>query len=107
MESIDASFRYKISICISILLYYILSLSFFIFQLSNETAAMWNQLAKRAWEERQLNAAERCYAALGDVSKARYLRRLNKIVDGVSKNTGTDGKKHFKVRASLALLTTI
>ena len=69
-------------------------------ELSNETAAMWNQLAKRAWEERQLNAAERCYAALGDVSKARYLRRINKIVDGVSRTTGTDGKQHFKVRAS-------
>ena len=73
-------------------------------ELSNETAAMWNQLAKRAWEERQLNAAERCYAALGDVSKARYLRRINKIVDGVSRTTGTDGIQHFKVRASLALL---
>ena len=73
-------------------------------ELSNETAAMWSQLAKRAWEERQLNAAERCYAALGDVSKARYLRRINKIVDGVSRTTGTDGKQHFKVRASLALL---
>jgi intraflagellar transport protein 172 len=73
-------------------------------ELTTETEAMWNQLAKRASEERQLHAAERCFAALGDVSKARYLRRVNKIADGVTANTGSDGMQHFKVRASLALL---
>ena len=73
-------------------------------ELTTETEAMWNQLAKRASEERQLHAAERCFAALGDVSKARYLRRINKIADGVSARTGNDGMQHFKVRASLAVL---
>lgn len=36
-----------------------------------ETEANWKSLAKMALGMRDLKVAERCYAALGDVSKAR------------------------------------
>ena len=42
--------------------------------LSAETEAMWRTLAKLSLEAKQLAIAERCYAALGDVAKAKYLR---------------------------------
>ena len=41
--------------------------------------------------------AERCYAALGNISKADYLRKLNKMV-------ATDGIDNFRVQAKLAVL---
>jgi hypothetical protein len=32
--------------------------------------------------------AEHCYAALGDISKSAYLRRINKLVENYEKETG-------------------
>lgn len=40
-------------------------------EMSAETEAMWRTLAKLSLEGKQLQIAERCYAALGDVSKVR------------------------------------
>lgn len=45
--------------------------------LNPETEAQWAQLAAVALEHEQLAVAERCYAALGDVAKARYLRKVS------------------------------
>ena len=45
-------------------------------ELTAETEAQWQQLAKAALAEGQLGTAERCYAALGDVAKARYLQQV-------------------------------
>ena len=45
-------------------------------ELTAETEAQWQQLAKAALTEGQLGTAERCYAALGDVAKARYLQQV-------------------------------
>lgn len=50
-------------------------------EMSPETNAMWKTLSKLALEGRQLHIAERCFAALGDVSKAKALKQINKIVD--------------------------
>ncbi len=47
--------------------------------ISDETETMWKTLARIALESRQYYIAERCYAALGDVAKARFLRETNKI----------------------------
>jgi len=33
-----------------------------------------------ALEQQNLYVAERCYAALGNISKANYLRKINKLV---------------------------
>ena len=47
--------------------------------ISEETETMWKTLARVGLENHQFYIAERCYAALGDVAKARYLRETNKI----------------------------
>lgn len=44
-----------------------------------ETEAMWKTLSKLALDDRQLIIAERCFAALGDISKAKYLRNINEL----------------------------
>ena len=46
----------------------------------------------------------RCYAALGDVSKSRYLHQVNDLIDEISTSTGTDGLHHPTVQAKLAVL---
>ena len=50
-------------------------------EISPETEAMWKSLSKLALEARQLHIAERCFAALGDVSKSKALQQINKIAD--------------------------
>uniref|UniRef100_A0A8C1T5H6 Intraflagellar transport protein 172 homolog n=1 Tax=Cyprinus carpio TaxID=7962 RepID=A0A8C1T5H6_CYPCA len=73
-------------------------------EMSAETEAMWKTLSKLSLEAQQLHIAERCFAALGDVSKARFLNETNKIADAVSKEYGGDGTKHYQVKARLAML---
>ena len=46
----------------------------------------------------------RCYAALGDVSKSRYLHETNKIAEEAAKLSGGDGYSYYKVRARMAIL---
>jgi intraflagellar transport protein 172 len=41
--------------------------------------------------------AERCYAALGNMSRAEYLRKLNKLI-------AQEGPDNFRVQAKLAVL---
>ena len=50
-------------------------------EMSLETEAMWKTLSRLALEARQLHIAERCFAALGDVSKAKALQQINKIAE--------------------------
>lgn len=49
--------------------------------LNEETAAMWQTLGTMALAMDLLPVAERCYAALGDVAKARYLRETYAIAE--------------------------
>lgn len=49
-------------------------------ELTLETEANWKTVAKLALEQQNMFVAERCYAALGDISKADYLRKINKLV---------------------------
>lgn len=49
-------------------------------ELSPETEANWKTLAKLALEQTNLYVAERCYAALGNMARAEYLRKLNKLI---------------------------
>ena len=49
--------------------------------MSLETEAMWKTLRRLALEAKQLHIAERCFAALGDVSKSKALRQINKIAE--------------------------
>uniref|UniRef100_A0A672S8A0 Intraflagellar transport protein 172 homolog n=1 Tax=Sinocyclocheilus grahami TaxID=75366 RepID=A0A672S8A0_SINGR len=73
-------------------------------EMSAETEAMWKTLSKLSLEAQQLHITERCFAALGDVSKARFLNETNKIADSVSKEYGGDGTDHYQVKARLAML---
>ena len=49
-------------------------------ELTSETEANWKTVAKLALEQQNLLVAERCFAALGNISKADYLRKINKLV---------------------------
>ena len=50
-------------------------------EMSLETEAMWKTLSRLALEARQLHIAERCFSALGDVSKSKALRQINKVAE--------------------------
>ena len=53
--------------------------------MSSETEAMWQSLAKIALEEQQLYIAERCFAAMGNVARSRYLQETNKLAEEAAK----------------------
>jgi len=65
-------------------------------EMTPEIEANWNTLAKLAMEQQNLYVAERCYAALGNISKADYLRKINKLV-------ASEGLENFRVQAKLAV----
>jgi intraflagellar transport protein 172 len=46
----------------------------------------------------------RCYAALGDVAKARFMKETFRIAEEVAKNTGGDGFNNYRVRARMAIM---
>ncbi|XP_034555797.1 intraflagellar transport protein 172 homolog [Notolabrus celidotus] len=73
-------------------------------EMSSETEAMWKTLSKLALEAHQLHIAERCFAALGDVSTVRFLHQTNQIADKVSEDMGGDGTEFFEVQAHVAML---
>lgn len=41
-----------------------------------ETCLHWGQLAEAALQQEALDVAERCYAATGEVAKARFLHKV-------------------------------
>ncbi len=57
--------------------------------MSSETEAMWRTLAKLSLEAKQLAIAERCYAALGDVARAKYLRETLDIGEAAAEAYGS------------------
>ena len=74
-------------------------------QESKEQEGNWSTLANLALEEMNLPVAERCFAALGDIPKAFYQHKINKLVRKYEEETGkNDGVKHHKVQAMLAML---
>eukprot|EP00357_Protocruzia_adherens_P015873 CAMPEP_0115035232 /NCGR_PEP_ID=MMETSP0216-20121206/41287_1 /TAXON_ID=223996 /ORGANISM="Protocruzia adherens, Strain Boccale" /LENGTH=1713 /DNA_ID=CAMNT_0002414595 /DNA_START=1 /DNA_END=5142 /DNA_ORIENTATION=+ len=73
-------------------------------ELTPETEANWRSLAKLALEEQNLLVAERCFAALGDVSKSRYLAKINGLIRKYQEKTGNDGMEFYLVQAKLAML---
>ncbi|XP_026197771.1 intraflagellar transport protein 172 homolog [Anabas testudineus] len=73
-------------------------------EMSPETEAMWKTLSKLALEARQLHIAERCFAALGDVSTVRFLHQTNQVADKVSQEMGGDGAVFYQVQAQVAML---
>ena len=63
-----------------------------------ETEANWKTLSKLAVEKQNISVAEHCYASLGDISKASYLRKIYKIIKVYETESGkTDGMSYYKV----------
>jgi len=75
-------------------------------ELTPETEAMWEQLSQVALQREDLLTAERCFGAVGNVSKARYLHKVNNLVRNVETETGmpNTGITHFSVQSKLAVL---
>ena len=71
---------------------------------SPETEAMWRTLARLSFENKQLHVAERSYAALGEVSKAKFLRETLNVADTVASNFGGDGLESPEVLARLYIM---
>ncbi|XP_030372622.1 intraflagellar transport protein 172 homolog [Scaptodrosophila lebanonensis] len=67
--------------------------------------AMWHNLAIISMEDGNLRVAQRCYAALGNVSKAFYLAEMIQLADKYEEETGSPGILCPEVRAKLALLS--
>jgi intraflagellar transport protein 172 len=77
--------------------------------MSPEIEAMWKNLSELVMQDQQYLIAERCFAALGNISKARYLRKLHKelrrLADSEEEQEGAGmGIYHWKIRAKLAML---
>ena len=66
-------------------------------ELTQENEANWKSLTKIALEQNNFFVAERCYAALGDVAKSSYYRKVNELV----REFGYDD---YRVQAKLATL---
>ncbi|XP_054716571.1 intraflagellar transport protein 172 homolog [Uloborus diversus] len=71
---------------------------------AEETEDMWANLGKLALESGILTIAERCFAAVGDVSKARFLRETVSIANEASASPNGEGNDFYQVRARLAVL---
>jgi intraflagellar transport protein 172 len=69
-----------------------------------ESEAMWLKLGNRALQDKQYLQAERCYAALGDVCKARFLHEVNELAARCASEYGGNGYDHFLVRSKLSTL---
>ena len=61
---------------------------------------MWQQLSAESLRMENHRIGERCAAALGDIAGARFLHKVNKLVQ----NDPGAGENHWKVRARLAML---
>jgi intraflagellar transport protein 172 len=49
-------------------------------EMTPETEGMWKTLSATALKDRKLVIAERCAAAMGDISRTRYLHNVNEIL---------------------------
>ncbi|VDM16004.1 unnamed protein product [Hydatigera taeniaeformis] len=66
--------------------------------MAEETESMWKRLSEKALQSNNLLVAERCYAALGLLSKARYLR----VTRDIAEQEGD--ANHYKVQTRLHIL---
>eukprot|EP00667_Euglena_gracilis_P000220 EG_transcript_220 len=76
-----------------------------------ETEAMWQTLSQVALSHGRLLIAERCFAALGDVAKAKALNHINQLAEKAReehhRNYGSDtydGYANYLVRAEIHVL---
>ncbi|KAJ3273642.1 hypothetical protein HDV01_004251 [Terramyces sp. JEL0728] len=73
-------------------------------EMTTETEAMWKSLSTTALKDQKLGIAERCYAAIGDVARSKYLHNLNDTIDQSGQDNPNMELDHYAVRAKLAVL---
>jgi len=73
-------------------------------ELNNETETNWRTLGNIALKENNVEVAERCFAAIGDISKVRYLRQVKKNGIQFKRDTNKDSKESPLVQAKLLML---
>ncbi|GFH08380.1 WD_REPEATS_REGION domain-containing protein, partial [Haematococcus lacustris] len=73
-------------------------------ELTPETEAQWMELSELALASNQVVIAERCYAALGDITRTRFLHKVVKKAQRAAAEHGGDGYDSYAVRAQLAML---
>lgn len=73
-------------------------------ELTPEIEANWRSLASIALESHDIVVAEHCYAALGDIAKATYLRKTQKLGRQYEQEYQKDPINFYKVQARLAIL---
>ncbi|KAJ3038900.1 hypothetical protein HDV00_012822 [Rhizophlyctis rosea] len=74
-------------------------------EMTPETEAMWKSLSETALKDRKLVIAQRCFAALGDVARTRYLQQVNEIAESIALDHPMDETSHPTIRAKLAVLS--
>ncbi|KAI8903741.1 hypothetical protein EDD86DRAFT_195465 [Gorgonomyces haynaldii] len=72
-------------------------------EMTPETEAMWKSLSETAIKDKKLPIAERCYAALGDMSRTRYLHQIIDTVEQEGKSE-IEQFQGYLVQAKLAVL---
>ena len=66
--------------------------------------AMWKSLAKISLEKEMIYISIRCFAAIGDISKVRYLQKVQWKQICHEEETGQDGSENIESKALLAQL---
>ena len=69
-----------------------------------DVEAMWRQLKDVALDAGDLRIAQRCAAAVGDVSMRRFLEEVHDLELKAEKEMGMSGYDHYMVRCKMALL---
>ncbi|GAX77698.1 hypothetical protein CEUSTIGMA_g5141.t1 [Chlamydomonas eustigma] len=74
-------------------------------ELNPETEAQWMELSELALAQNQVVIAARCYAALGDIAKTRFLHRVVKMAASAASEFGGNGYDSNVVRSELCKLS--
>ncbi|KAI8848693.1 hypothetical protein BC829DRAFT_443633 [Chytridium lagenaria] len=72
-------------------------------EMTPETEAMWKTLSTTALKDRKIAIAQRCFAALGDISRSRFLQNLIDSMEKLGLDE-KDGINHYLIRAKLSVL---
>ena len=73
-------------------------------EVTPEAEAMWSQLSAAAIEDGDLRIAQRCAAAVGDVSLSTFLGKVKEAKLRAEDELGYRGNDHWLVRSQMALL---
>ncbi|XP_072763581.1 intraflagellar transport protein 172 homolog isoform X3 [Anoplolepis gracilipes] len=71
---------------------------------SPQIETMWENVARNAMSERKIMIAARCYAAMGDVACARFLKEITEVGEKYAEETGNDPLASPDCWARLAVL---